>query len=94
MRSSGRTKAYPGTIKGVEQTRTQSLFMCFWGERKLGVRLRGARGVMGRGEGKIASRILLYGKNKKSAHGLPSLLDNRGKGELKYSFSPHLTHRC
>ena len=25
------------------QTRTQSLFMCFWGERRLGVRLRGAR---------------------------------------------------
>ena len=25
------------------QTRTQSLFMCFWGERRLGVRLRSAR---------------------------------------------------
>ena len=25
------------------QTRTQSLYMCFWGERRLGVRLRSAR---------------------------------------------------
>ena len=25
------------------QTRTQSLFMCFWGERRLGVRLRSER---------------------------------------------------
>ena len=30
------------------QTRTQSPFMCFLGERRLGVRLRRARGVMGR----------------------------------------------
>ena len=30
------------------QTRTQSPFMCFCGERRLGVRLRRARGVMGR----------------------------------------------
>ena len=30
------------------QIRTQSLFMCFWGERRLGARLRSARGVMGR----------------------------------------------
>ena len=29
--------------------------MCFGGERRLGVRLRRARGVMGRDEGKIAS---------------------------------------
>ena len=28
---------------GIPQTRTQSLFMCFWGEIKLGVRLRRAR---------------------------------------------------
>ena len=28
------------------QTRTQSLFMCFGGERRLGVRLRRARGLM------------------------------------------------
>ena len=31
----------------VGQTRTQSLFMCLRGERRLGVRLRGARGLMG-----------------------------------------------
>ena len=30
------------------QTRTQSPFMCFWGEKGLVVRLRRARGVMGR----------------------------------------------
>ena len=36
-----------------EQTRTQSLFMCFGGERRLGVRLRRASGLMGRDEGKI-----------------------------------------
>ena len=30
------------------QIGTQSLFMCFWGERRLGVRLRRARGVMGK----------------------------------------------
>ena len=36
-----------------EQTRTQSLFMCFGGERRLGVRLRRARGLMGRDKGKI-----------------------------------------
>ena len=65
MRSSGRTKAYPGTIKGVEQTRSQSLFMCFWGERKLGVRLRRARGVMGRGEGKIATQNIALWKEQK-----------------------------
>jgi len=29
--------------------------MCFRGERRLGVRLRRARGVMGRDEGKIAT---------------------------------------
>ena len=28
---------------GIPQTRTQSLFMCFWGERKLEFRLRRAR---------------------------------------------------
>ena len=28
--------------------------MCFWSEKRLGVRLRRARGVMGRDEGKIA----------------------------------------
>ena len=55
MRSSGQTKAYPGTIKGAEQTSSQLQFMCFGGERRLGVRLRRARGVMGRDEGKIAS---------------------------------------
>ena len=65
MRSSGRTKAYPGTIKGVEQTRSQSLFMCFWGERKLGVRLRRARGVMGRDEGKIATQNIALWKEQK-----------------------------
>ena len=31
----------------VGQTRTQSLFMCLRGERRLGVRLRRARGLMG-----------------------------------------------
>ena len=36
-------------------TRTQSLFMCFGGERRVGVRLRRARGLMGRDEGKIAT---------------------------------------
>ena len=36
---------------------TQSLFMCFWGERRLGVRLRRARGLMSRDEGKIANPI-------------------------------------
>ena len=36
-----------------EQTRTQSLFMCFGGERRLGVRLRRAWGLMGRDEVKI-----------------------------------------
>ena len=36
-----------------EQTRTQSLFMCFGGERRLGVRLRRAQGLMGRDEVKI-----------------------------------------
>ena len=30
------------------QTRTKSPFMSFWGERRLGVRLRRAKGVMGR----------------------------------------------
>ena len=30
------------------QTRTQSLFKCFWDERRLGIRLRRARGPMGR----------------------------------------------
>ena len=30
------------------QIGTQSLFMCFWSERRLGVRLRRARGVMGK----------------------------------------------
>ena len=65
MRSSGRTKAYPGTIKRVEQTRSQSLFMCFWGERKLGVRLRRARGVMGRDEGKIATQNIALWKEQK-----------------------------
>ena len=39
------------------QTRTQSLFMCFGGERRLGVRLRRARGLMERDEGKIANPI-------------------------------------
>ena len=28
---------------GIPQTRTQSLFMCFWGERKLEFKLRRAR---------------------------------------------------
>ena len=37
------------------KTRTQSLFMCFGGERRVGVRLRRARGLMGRDEGKIAT---------------------------------------
>ena len=45
-----------GWIKeGVLQTRTQSLFMCFGGERWLGVRLRLAQGLMGRDEGIIAT---------------------------------------
>ena len=43
---------YTGYMKG--QTRTQSLFMCFGGERRLGVRLRHVQGLMGRDEGKIA----------------------------------------
>ena len=34
------------------QTRTQSLFMCFGCERRLGVRLRRALGLMGRDKGK------------------------------------------
>ena len=34
----------------ITQTRTQSLYMCFGGERRLGVRLRRARGLMGRDE--------------------------------------------
>ena len=47
---------------GKFQTRTQSLCMCFWGERRLGVRLRRARGLMGRDEGKIAtSRFRSHG---------------------------------
>ena len=37
------------------QTRTRSLFMCFGGERRLGVRLRRALGLVGRDEGKIAT---------------------------------------
>ena len=37
------------------KTRTQSLFMCFGGERRVGVRLRRARGLMGRDEGKITT---------------------------------------
>ena len=37
------------------KTRTQSLFMCFEGERRVGIRLRRARGLMGRDEGKIAT---------------------------------------
>ena len=36
------------------KTRTQSQFMCFEGERRVGVRLRPARGLMGRDEGKIS----------------------------------------
>ena len=35
------------------QTRTQSLFICFGGERRLGVGLRRAWGLMGRDEVKI-----------------------------------------
>ena len=38
-----------------EQTRTHSLFMCFRGVRRLGVRLRRVRGVMGRNKRKIAT---------------------------------------
>ena len=41
-----------------QQTRTQSLFMCFGGERRLGVRLRRAQGLMGRDEGKIATGVV------------------------------------
>ena len=41
----------------LSQTRTQSLFMCFGGERRLGIRLRRARGLMGRDEGKIATGV-------------------------------------
>ena len=37
------------------QTRTQSLFKCFWGERRLGIGLRRTRGLMGREEGNIAT---------------------------------------
>ena len=48
------------TIVQWSQTRTQSLFMCFWGERRLGVRIGwGARGLMGRYQGKIANPNLL-----------------------------------
>ena len=43
----------------MSQTRTQSLFMCFGGERRLGVRLRRARGLMGRDEGKIVMKYFL-----------------------------------
>ena len=42
------------------QTRTQSLFKCFFGgERRLGSRLKRARGLMGREEGNPA-RVLTY----------------------------------
>ena len=38
-----------------DQTRAQSLFKCFFGgERRLGIRLRRARGLMGRDEEKVA----------------------------------------
>ena len=40
----------------MSQTQTQSQFMCFGGERRLGVRLRHARGLMGRDKGKIAMK--------------------------------------
>ena len=36
-----------------KQTRNQSLLKCFWNERRLGIRLRHARGLMGRDEGNI-----------------------------------------
>jgi len=40
-------------------TRAQSLFKCFlnWGERRLGIRLRRARGLMGREEGQNSVAI-------------------------------------
>ena len=47
----------------LDHTRTQSLLKCFLGgERRLGIRLRSARGLMGREEGKIATgrRSALY----------------------------------
>ena len=40
-----------------QQTRTQSLLMCFGGERRLEVRLRRARGLMGRDERKMATGV-------------------------------------
>ena len=39
------------------QTHTQSLFMCFGGERRLGVTLRRARVLMGRDEGSYFSFV-------------------------------------
>ena len=42
------------------QTRTQSLFIRFEGERRLGVSLRRARGLMGRDKGKIATGISIF----------------------------------
>ena len=47
-------------VPSLLQTHTQSLFMCFGGERKLRVRLKRARGVMERDEGKknISHRTL------------------------------------
>ena len=43
----------------MSQTQTQSQFICFGGERRLGVRLRHARGLMGRDKGKIAMKNFL-----------------------------------
>ena len=42
------------------QTRTQSLFMCFGDERRLGVGLRRTRGLMGRDEGKSFPIFLFF----------------------------------
>ena len=39
------------------KTRTQSLFMFFGGERRVGVRLRRARGLMGKDEGRCSRAV-------------------------------------
>ena len=48
--------AFVHTYSGVllAQTRTQSLFMCFWGERRLEVRLRRAGSHAGKVRRKVA----------------------------------------
>ena len=63
-RVSGRNSLFV-RILAVPLNRTQSLFMCFAGERRLGAgvrlrrALRRARGLIGRDEGKIATLFFL-----------------------------------